>query len=86
MSPKFQSTTSPKFWVGNADLGKRIISKKGDPHKINYESPFTAISFISFFEKKFKSIGACSGYKIAGLFLPGHFIPTPFFNEFSSLP
>jgi hypothetical protein len=45
-----------------------------------------AISFISFFEKKFKPIGACSGYKIASLFLPGHFIPAPFFNEISSLP
>ena len=44
------------------------------------------IAFISFFEKKFKPIGACSGYKIAGLFLSGHFIPAPFFNEFSSLP
>ena len=45
---------------------------------INDESPITVTSFISFFEKKFKPIGACSGYKIAGLFLPGHFIPAPF--------
>ena len=64
----------------------RKAAKKGDPHKINNESPLTAILFISFFEKKFKPIGACSGYKIAGLFLPGHFIPAPFFNEFTSLP
>lgn len=35
---------------------------------VNNESPLTAISFISFFEKKFKAIGAGSGYKIAGLF------------------
>ncbi len=41
---------------------------------------------ISFFEKKFKPIGACSGYKIASSFLAGHFIPAPFFNKFSSLP
>ena len=68
-------------------VSERISSaKKGDPHKINYESPLTAISFISFFEKKFKPIGACSGDKIASLFLPGHFIPAAFFNEFTSLP
>ncbi len=47
------------------------------------ESPLTAISF---FEKKFKPIGACAGYKIAGSFLAGHFIPAPFLNEFSSFP
>jgi hypothetical protein len=58
--------------------------KKGDPHNINHGSPLTAISFISFFEKKFKPIGACSGNCIVSLFLPGHFIPAPFFNEFSS--
>ena len=59
--------------------------QKGDPHKINYESPLTTISFISFFDKKFKPIGAWSGYRIASLFLPGHFIPAPFLNEFKSL-
>jgi len=50
---------------------------------INNESPLPAISF---FEKKFKPIGACAGYKIASSFLAGHFIPAPFFNEFSSFP
>ncbi|CAB1065807.1 hypothetical protein D1BOALGB6SA_10606 [Olavius sp. associated proteobacterium Delta 1] len=50
---------------------------------INNESPLTAISF---FEKKFKPIGACAGYKIASSFLAGHFIPAPLFNEFSSFP
>src|SRR5712692_10297046 len=40
----------------------------------------------SFLHKKFKSIGACSGYSIASLFLPGHPIPAPFFYGFSSLP
>src|SRR5437667_3665322 len=41
---------------------------------------------ISFFQKKFKPIGACSGYGIASLCLPGHLIPATFFNDFSSLP
>jgi hypothetical protein len=66
---------------------RRSSSKKGDPHKINYESPLTALSFISFFEKKFKPIRACSGYSIVfSLFLTGHYIPAAFFNKFSSLP
>ena len=29
---------------------RRSSTKKGDPHKSNYESPLTAISFISFFK------------------------------------
>ncbi len=33
-------------------------------HIGDYESPLTAISFISFFEKKFKPIGAGLGYSI----------------------
>src|SRR3990172_9098754 len=41
---------------------------------------------ISFLDKKIKPIGACSGYSIASLFLPGHLIPATFFNDFSSLP
>src|SRR2546422_10892206 len=41
---------------------------------------------ISFLDKKFEPIGACSGYSIASLFLPGHLIPATFFNDFSSLP
>src|SRR6266481_10185707 len=41
---------------------------------------------ISFLQKKFKPIGACSGYSITSLFLPGHLIPATFFNGFSSLP
>src|SRR3989449_254141 len=41
---------------------------------------------ISFLQKKFKPIGACSGYSIASLFLPGHPIPATFFNDFSFLP
>ncbi len=41
---------------------------------------------ISFLHKKFKPIGACSGYSRASLFLPGHLIPATFFNDFSSLP
>src|SRR5207247_2113242 len=41
---------------------------------------------ISFLDKKCKPIGACSGYSRASLFLPGHLIPTTFFNDFSSLP
>src|SRR5438094_3430558 len=41
---------------------------------------------ISFLQKKFKPIGACSGYSIASLFLPGHLIPATLFNDFSSLP
>src|SRR2546426_1373461 len=41
---------------------------------------------ISFLHKKLKPIGACSGYSIASLFLPGHPIPATFFNDFSSLP
>jgi hypothetical protein len=49
---------------------RRSPAKKGDPHKISYESPLTAISFISFFEKKFKPIGACSGYIPARAFYP----------------
>jgi hypothetical protein len=62
-------------------------AKKGDPHKINYESTLTAISFISFFEKKSKRIRACSGYSIVfSLFLSGLYIPAAFFNKFSSLP
>ena len=54
---------------------------------LSYESPLKAISFISFFEKKFKPISACSGYSIVfSLFLPGHYIPAAFFNKFSPLP
>jgi hypothetical protein len=60
--------------------------KKDDPHKVNYESPLTAIPISSFFDKNFKPLGACFGYRRASLFLPRHFIPAPFFNEFSSLP
>ena len=60
--------------------------KRGDPHKINYGSPLTIIPIISFADKNFKPLGACLGYKRASLFLPGHFIPAPFFNEFRSLP
>src|SRR5439155_5024729 len=41
---------------------------------------------ISFLDKKCKPIGARSGYSRASLFLPGHLIPTTFFNDFSSLP
>src|SRR5229473_5492145 len=41
---------------------------------------------ISFLHKKFKPIGASSGYRIVSLFLPGHLVPAPFFNGFSSLP
>src|SRR5207244_9613328 len=41
---------------------------------------------VSFLEKKFKPIGACSGHRIASLFLPGHLIPATFFNGFSPLP
>jgi hypothetical protein len=40
----------------------------------------------SFLHKKFKPIGARSGYAIASLFLPGHPIPATLFNGFSSLP
>jgi hypothetical protein len=40
----------------------------------------------SFFEEKFKPIGACSAYSRVGLFLSGHFIPATLFNEFRSLP
>jgi hypothetical protein len=35
---------------------------------------------ISFLDKKIKPIGACSGYSIASLFLPGHLIPATFFK------
>src|SRR5882672_3159519 len=41
---------------------------------------------VSFLHKKFKPIGASSGYRIVSLFLPGHLVPAPFFNGFSSLP
>ena len=41
---------------------------------------------FSFLDQKIKPIGACSGYSIASLFLPGHPIPATFFNELSSLP
>ena len=41
---------------------------------------------ISFLDRKFKPIGACSGDSIASLCLPGHLIPATFFNDFSSLP
>src|SRR5882672_6585934 len=41
---------------------------------------------LSFLEKKFKPIGACSGDSVASLCLPGHLIPATFFNDFSSLP
>src|SRR5437016_13937981 len=39
-----------------------------------------------FLIKKSRPIGACSGYSIASLCLPGHRIPATFFNDFSSLP
>ena len=41
---------------------------------------------LSFLEKKFKPIGACSGDSVASLCLPGHLIPATLFNDFSSLP
>jgi hypothetical protein len=41
---------------------------------------------ISFLDQKIEPIGACSGYRIASLFLPGHLIPATFFNDFRSLP
>src|SRR5260370_10751872 len=41
---------------------------------------------ISFLHKKFKPIGAGSGDSIPSLFLPGHRIPAPLFNDFSSPP
>src|SRR5437899_13017734 len=41
---------------------------------------------ISFLEKKFQPIGACSGDSIASLFLPGHPIQASLFNGFSSVP
>jgi len=62
-----------------------ILCLRGYQYQIDYESPLITISFISFFDKKFKPISACSGYKIACLFLPGHYIPVPFFNEIESL-
>jgi hypothetical protein len=43
-----------------------------------FGSPLTAISFISFFDKKFKPIGAWSGYSIVSLFLPGILSQPPF--------
>ena len=39
-----------------------------------------------FLDQNFKPVGACSAYSVASLFLLGHLIPAPFFNEFSSLP
>src|SRR5271157_1484422 len=39
---------------------------------------------LSFFDKKFKPIGACSAYPNVSLFLPGHFTPATTFNEFTS--
>lgn len=60
-----------------------LFIEKGDPHKTTLESPLLTNSF---FDKKFKSIGTSSGYSIVSLFLPGHFIPAPLFNEFSSRP
>ena len=60
-----------------------LFTGKGDPPKTTYESPLMTNSF---FDKKFKPIGACSGYSIASLFLPGHSIPAPFFNYVSSRP
>ena len=59
--------------------------KKDDPHKINYESPLTAIPISSFFDKNFKPLGACFGYRRVSLFLAGHFIPAPFLDEFNPL-
>src|SRR5579864_991951 len=41
---------------------------------------------ISLLHKKFKPIGACSGYRIVSLCLPGHLIPATLFNGFRSLP
>ena len=41
----------------------------------------------SFFNnKKFKSVGTCSGDTIVSLLLPGHFIPATLRNELRSLP
>src|SRR5918996_999377 len=37
-------------------------------------------------DKKSKLIGACSGYRRAGLFLPGHLIPAALLNEFRPCP
>jgi hypothetical protein len=59
---------------------------KGDAREIIHASSSTAISISSFFDKNFKPLGARSGYSRTSLFLPGHFIPAPFFDEFSSLP
>jgi hypothetical protein len=59
---------------------------QGDASEINRASSSTAISISSFFDKNFKPLGARLGYIRTSLFLPGHFIPAPFFNEFNSLP
>jgi hypothetical protein len=84
--PFFCSSRLPLSLFPLSPISSPFFFEKGLPHKINYELPLTTISLISFFEKKFKPIGPCSGYVIASLFLPGHYIPAPFFNEFSSLP
>src|SRR4029453_10086767 len=61
-------------------VGRKRTSSKDARGKAHEHGP------ISFLEKQFKPIGACSGYRIASLLLPGHLIPATLFNDFSSLP
>jgi hypothetical protein len=90
---KAKSIARGKHLTGRAELqalpGRTPPRREGDEKEFfckrgpTYELPLTANSF---FDKKFKPIGACSAHSIVSLFLPGHFIPAPFFNVFSSLP
>jgi hypothetical protein len=49
---------------------------------VSYELPLIANLF---FNKEVNPIGACPAYSIGSLFLPRHFIPSPFFYEIGSL-
>jgi hypothetical protein len=67
---------------------ERGVTSRGDPEHVSDADRAGAMvrSTRSFLEEKLKPIGACPGYSIASLFLPGHLIPAPFFDGFCSLP
>jgi hypothetical protein len=58
--------------------------KKGDPFKPDNELPFSDVQPVLFLAEEFDTVGTGTGHTAAGLFLPGHFIPAPLFNEIGS--
>jgi hypothetical protein len=76
------ASSGVSLFVLNAPRGGALNpdEMKGNPHGSSLSQP------DSFLEKRYESIGTRAGDIVGGRFLPGHFIPAPFFNEIGSLP